>query len=262
MIILTEPSSDILQVSLKDAVTTNNSPCVVFWRDVTTTGFTPGRSLANTNGTTDVNAVTTPAASTQRIIDHINLYNADTVSITPTFKMDLGGTEYLLWRGRLGIGQSVTYVDGKGWSFPSLTLSALTNNSDPAGTTSTTGVMAGIGRTFVPQTTGRVLFMVTGQGTNSNGDAGFKFDLRYGTGTVPSNGNALTGTVLGADVASSAPTSGATTTVLTCAIAHHGLIDGAASLTLGTTYWFDIGQYAITAGTATFSNLNISVIEL
>ncbi len=114
MIVLTA-TTDNLQAVLAGSVTTNQPQCVTSWRDITTTDFTPGRTVINTNNTTDVNIVAAPAASTQRVVDLINIYNKDTVAATVTVKFDANGTEYILWKGSLAAGESVQYVEGKGW---------------------------------------------------------------------------------------------------------------------------------------------------
>ena len=115
MIILTE-ATDTLQAVLAAAITTNQLQCFSCWRDITITPtYTPGRSGINTNNTTDVNLVAAPAASTQRVVDLVNIYNRDTVVATVTVKMDLNGTEYILWKGMLDTGETLFYADGKGW---------------------------------------------------------------------------------------------------------------------------------------------------
>lgn len=114
MIVLTA-TTDNLQAVLAGSITTNHPQCVTSWRDITTTDFTPGRTVINTNNTTDVNIVAAPAASTQRVVDLINIYNKDTVAATVTVKFDANGTEYILWKGSLAAGESVQYVEGKGW---------------------------------------------------------------------------------------------------------------------------------------------------
>lgn len=62
MLVLTE-TTDNLQVVLAGAITTNQLRCVSSWRDVTASAYTPGRTLINTNSTTDVTVVGSPAAS-------------------------------------------------------------------------------------------------------------------------------------------------------------------------------------------------------
>ena len=115
MIVLTA-TTDTVQVVLDGAVTTNELQCVASWRDVTTTTYTPGRTLATTNGTTDANAVAAPGSSTQRVVDFLSVYNADTADAVVTIKLDANGTEYVLWRGGLQPGDVVRYVEGAGFS--------------------------------------------------------------------------------------------------------------------------------------------------
>ena len=114
MIILSE-TTDNLQVVLGGTVTTNQLECMSSWRDVTTTDYTPGRTLVATNNTTDVNLVGSPAGSTQRVIDFVNVYNKDTVAAVVTIKFDANGTEKMLWKGSLSAGEGLQYVEGVGW---------------------------------------------------------------------------------------------------------------------------------------------------
>lgn len=114
MLVLTE-TTDTLQVVLAGAITTNQLRCLSSWRDITTSAYTPGRTVTNTNNTTDVNLVGSPAASTQRVVDLINIYNADTASATVTVKFDANGTEYIVWKGALASGETVSYTDAAGF---------------------------------------------------------------------------------------------------------------------------------------------------
>lgn len=114
MIILT--STDKIQVVLAGNITTSQLQCSSFWRDVTTTDYTPGRSLAVTNNTTDVDLIGSPAASTQRVIDFLSVYNTDTVNATLTVKIDASATDYILWKGVLGTGELLQYNDKNGFT--------------------------------------------------------------------------------------------------------------------------------------------------
>jgi hypothetical protein len=114
MIILTE-TTDNLQLVLGDAVTANQLQCITSWRDITATAYTPGRTVISSNGTTDVNIVGSPAASTQRVIDMISIYNADTVPATVTIKLDANGTEYIIYKQTIANGEFIKYVEGAGW---------------------------------------------------------------------------------------------------------------------------------------------------
>ena len=115
MIVLSA-TTDNLQVVLGGSVTTNQLRCFSSWRDITTTAYTPDRTLVNTNNTTDVNVVPAPNASTQRVVDFVNIFNLDTVSQTVTVKFDANGTEYILWQGVLATLERLEYADGKGWT--------------------------------------------------------------------------------------------------------------------------------------------------
>lgn len=114
MIILTE-TTDNIQLVLGGAITTNQLAIYTSWRDITTTGFTPGRTPSNSNNTTDVNIVPAPAASTQRVIDYISIYNRDTVNATVTVKLDANGTEFIINQVILAPNERMAFVEGEGW---------------------------------------------------------------------------------------------------------------------------------------------------
>lgn len=116
MIILSS-TTDKIQVILTGAVTTNQLQCVASWRDITSTPtYTPGRSVVITNNTTDVDFVTAPSASTQRLIDYISIYNADTVAATVILKFDASGTDYTLARQQIAPGETLYYSRETGFS--------------------------------------------------------------------------------------------------------------------------------------------------
>jgi len=117
MLVLTQ-TTDLIEIVLGGSVTTNQLKVTASWRDITTTAYTPGRTVSTTNDTTDVTVIGSPAASTQRVVDLINVYNLDTVSATVTIKFSDNGTEYILWRGIMTASQTLTYTDADGWSLP------------------------------------------------------------------------------------------------------------------------------------------------
>jgi len=114
MIVLT--STDKIQIVLAGNITANHLQCSSFWRDVTATTYTPGRSLAVSNNTTDVDFIASPGESTQRIIDFLSVYNTDTVNSTVTIKIDASGTDYILWKGILATGELLQYNDKAGFT--------------------------------------------------------------------------------------------------------------------------------------------------
>lgn len=129
--------------------------------------------------------------------------------------------------------------------------------SNPTGTTSTGGVMMGLAGSITPNTSGRVMITVTCDFTNNVAADGLQVSIRIGTGSAPANGAAVPGGTL---------TAGSTKRIL-------GRVDTASKtlpftgggillLTIGTTYWIDLLISAITGGTGTVTNVNISAIEI
>jgi len=114
MIILSE-TTDQLQLVLGATVATNQLQCVTSWRDRTSTTFVAGRSLKNSNNTTDVVLATSPASSTQRVIDFISVYNNDTANATVIIKFDASGTEYILFKTSLAPDERIEYQEGRGF---------------------------------------------------------------------------------------------------------------------------------------------------
>ena len=107
-------TTDVVRVVLGAAHTTTPVRVVSSWRDVTTTAYTPGRTGISTNGTTPVSAAGSPAASTQRVVDFINIVNTDTVSHTVTLSLFDGSTDFQLIQTILAVGERIEYQDGRG----------------------------------------------------------------------------------------------------------------------------------------------------
>jgi hypothetical protein len=125
---------------------------------------------------------------------------------------------------------------------------------DPTGATNTTGTMMGLAGAITPVRTGIVLIQISGTIANATAIAdGGKVQIRYGTGTVPSNGNTLMGTAVGGQVNY--------ITATTAEKAPFSLNAIVSGLTLGTAIWIDLALAAVTGGTATVKNISISAIE-
>ena len=131
--------------------------------------------------------------------------------------------------------------------------------ANPASTVSTTLVMMGLGTTvtYTPSGSGKVLVNVTGQGQTATSIAQITVGPRYGAGTAPANGVAVTGTRFGtgADIivrggnAANVPSGFSFTDVLI--------------LTPGTTYWFDMGLATGTAAdAASVVNMSLTFVEV
>lgn len=125
---------------------------------------------------------------------------------------------------------------------------------NPTGTVSATAVMMGLAGAITPMSTGRVLVLLSGAIFNAGIGQGATPQLSYGTGAAPVNGAALTGTQVGG-----APPYVSATIAGKCPFTLNAVVSG---LTLKTPIWVDMALSAQTAGTATVSNLSLTLVEL
>jgi hypothetical protein len=124
----------------------------------------------------------------------------------------------------------------------------------PTGTNNTTGLMMGLGGTcaIAPVFSGRILVSLVYSETVSVAASSPTTKLRYGTGTAPSNGAALTGTQIG------------NTQLITVSAGWYaGSLGGVVTgLTVGTTYWLDIGlASSSSSSTASLSDITCIATE-
>lgn len=127
-------------------------------------------------------------------------------------------------------------------------------NSTALATTSTTLVMGGYGSSWAatPVRGTKLRITITGFLTTNGSGISTVLDVRYGTGTAPAQGDAVTG--------SGGLTSDCTvTTSQTTYISAFTLIYEASGLTKNTAYWFDITGRT-TSGTSTITP-NAIIIE-
>lgn len=145
-------------------------------------------------------------------------------------------------------------VGGNGYVVPSgATYQATPSN--PTGTTNTTGLMMGLAGGITPAKSGDVLMIISGTIFNATAIAdGGKVQIRYGSTATPANGDALTGTAVG-----SQPQYIASTTAEKVPFTCNAIVSG---LVRGTFYWIDLGLAAITGGTASISDVSMSIVEL
>lgn len=142
---------------------------------------------------------------------------------------------------------TLTSSGGSGSSLINYTLP-----SNPSSISNTTGVMSNLFATFTPTTNGKILVQICG-GMNSNtaGD-GAGFDIRYGTSLI-SEGNAIGNSLAGNEQITTSST--ASKFESACSIAY------VSGLTSNTKYYFQIGKYAVTGGTAGFQNFETYIEE-
>lgn len=135
--------------------------------------------------------------------------------------------------------------------------------SNPTGTISSTGVMMGLSGAFVPTKSGKLDIFISGNISNNTAADGATVQIRYGTGTSPTNGATLTGTTAGQPSGITNPSLITILgVILTPGSGNFTCSDIISGLTLGTTYWFDVSLARVTGGTASISNVFIKIAEL
>lgn len=130
--------------------------------------------------------------------------------------------------------------------------------SDPGTTTSGTGVMMGLAGTLTPTRSGKIQIIISGTIDNSTLGFGAQTQIRYGTGTAPANGDALTGTAVGGLVKNINPS----LALLIPGASPFSINAIVSGLTLGTAYWIDLSLARVTGGTARVRDISVSVVEL
>ena len=127
--------------------------------------------------------------------------------------------------------------------------------SNPSGTTSTSGVMMGLGSvcTLTPTYSGKVYVCIAGAMNQTSASQQTITKILYGTGTAPVNGAAITGTAVGNGAVVQAE-GGSTLEPFSCS----AIITG---LTLSTAYWFDLELF-VTAGSGLVQNIGFSAFEI
>ena len=121
-------TNDKLQIVLGSAITTNQLQCLTTYKVYTTTTTADGKVAINTNSTTDVDLAGAPSSGETYDIQNINIYNADTVSATVTIKLDVSGTETILYKGVVGVGDVISWTAEGGWKNTSNNVTPLLNN--------------------------------------------------------------------------------------------------------------------------------------
>ena len=131
--------------------------------------------------------------------------------------------------------------------------------ADPTTTTSLTGVMMGLSASITPVVSGKILILVSGDMDNNTDNDGVQVQIRTGTGSIPTNGAALTGNTQGGLVKMQLTRVGNDTILTRVPFSLNAIEVG---LALNTAVWIDISLASITGGTARVRDVSISVVEL
>lgn len=128
--------------------------------------------------------------------------------------------------------------------------------ANPTGTTSTTGLMMGLGTTCSVTAAFSTKFLIFVSGTIFNATAiadGGKVQIRWGTGTAPANAAALIGTTAGGLVQFITATTAAKSPFALQAL---------ATFSTYVPVWIDVGLAAIVGGTANITDISVTAFEI
>jgi hypothetical protein len=129
--------------------------------------------------------------------------------------------------------------------------------SNPTGIASLGGLMSGVGAacTITPKFSTRLNVNFNGSISNTVAADGASSTIRFGVGTPPVNGAALTGTVVGSAVVANPMQSAGGLMPFSI----EAIVTG---LTPGIPVWLDLSLAAVTGGTASLQNLSCDAFEM
>jgi hypothetical protein len=114
MSLVLDTTNKKIELTLDEAVTTNELTFMTSYADQGVTSFVPGSNDGQSNGTNDVTIVSAPSSNTYRLVKSITIYNKDTVDTVVTIKLDNNGTERELIKITLETGDTLEF-DEDGW---------------------------------------------------------------------------------------------------------------------------------------------------
>ena len=264
-----DATTKTIEVKLSGAPATTQPTWTSHWADNTASAFTPGNADGVFNSGTAVTAVAAPAASTQRMVKNITIYNNDTAQITFTIQLNDNSTIRIIKVQSLAAGDSFNF-DPSGPIGPT-GAQGTTGPTGSQGTTGPTGAVAATGPTGAQGTTGPTGATGTTGPTGATGPSSLNFapsNLAYtgltasltanaavGIGDVcyiNSSGNAVIAKAdaiadaSGLVMAAGATGAGGTTTFLV-----HGTIQDSSTITLTAGAFYYLSTTGTTGNTLT-----------
>lgn len=127
-----------LQVLLAGAVTTTECPLTAAYEDFSGLGnIAANQADSVTTGATAVDLVAAPAAGVKRKITHFSIFNADTVAVTVTVRLNNNGTTRIVAQYTLQTGEGLYFDRGSGWRAIDVNGNTKTNQPASSGASST-----------------------------------------------------------------------------------------------------------------------------
>jgi hypothetical protein len=121
MSLVLDTTNKKIELTLDEAVTTNELTFMTSYADQGVTSFVPGSNDGQSNGTNDVTIVSAPSSNTYRLISSIEIYNNDSETAIITIKLDNNGTERIIYPAQLASGEKLSYTKEIGWEIYSST---------------------------------------------------------------------------------------------------------------------------------------------
>jgi len=110
--IVLDTTTKKLQLILSAAPATTQPDWVANYADANPPAFVEGSSGGTANGTTAVDIVASPAASTRRVVSEVTVYNADTATVTAILRYNDNGTIRVIARIEIGAGNTWSMANG------------------------------------------------------------------------------------------------------------------------------------------------------
>ena len=107
-VLILDTTTRKIEAKIAGAPATTNPDFVASWADNTDSAFTEGNSNGALNGSTLVDVVIAPAASTRRVIKSITIFNRDTAAVTLTVYYNDNATQRVIFSGTVAAGGTWT----------------------------------------------------------------------------------------------------------------------------------------------------------
>jgi len=116
--VITLSSTGKLQAKLAGAVSSSEVQIVAAVVDVNANAVTPAAATSQSNGASLVDIVAAPASGSTRKVQLLNFHNQDTAAVELTVQYLDNATARRLWQGELAAGDTLQYLDGRGFFLP------------------------------------------------------------------------------------------------------------------------------------------------
>ena len=131
MLLALDSTTRKLQAKMASVATTTNCSVTCTYADSATSTFTEGIYPSVLNGTTLVDILPAPAASTRRVVKSINVFNNDTVTHTVTIYLNDNSTSYAI--------KKITLATGASWASDDVSVEVAVPDGDKGDITVSSG---------------------------------------------------------------------------------------------------------------------------